>query len=60
MLTVIEIELNFGCLHPVACVRSGDGDLYMRLRNVTVVGLFITYIPTCFGRTTIIRQKIYY
>jgi hypothetical protein len=30
-------ELNRGCLHPVACVRSGDGDFYIRLRNVTIV-----------------------
>jgi hypothetical protein len=27
-----------GCLHPVACVRSGDGGFYIRLRNVTIVG----------------------
>jgi hypothetical protein len=30
-------SLNLGCLHSVACVRSGDGDFYIRLRNVTIV-----------------------
>jgi hypothetical protein len=30
--------LNLGCLHPVACVRSGDKGSYIRLRNVTIVG----------------------
>jgi hypothetical protein len=30
--------LNLGCLHPVACVRSGDGGFYIRLRNVIIVG----------------------
>jgi hypothetical protein len=34
----IPLKLNLGCLHPVACVRSGDGDFYIRLRNVTIVG----------------------
>jgi hypothetical protein len=29
--------LNLGCLHPVACVRSGDGSFYIRLRNVATV-----------------------
>jgi hypothetical protein len=29
-------NLNLGLLHPVACVRSGDGALF-RLRNVTIV-----------------------
>jgi hypothetical protein len=31
-------NLNLGCLHPVACVRSGDGGFCIRLRNVTIVG----------------------
>jgi hypothetical protein len=30
--------LNLGCLHPVACERSGDGGFFIRLRNVTIVG----------------------
>jgi hypothetical protein len=30
--------LNFGFLHPVACVTSGDGGFFIRLRNVTIVG----------------------
>jgi hypothetical protein len=29
----IPSVLNLGCLHPVACVRSGDGVFYIRLRN---------------------------
>jgi hypothetical protein len=35
---LIITNINLGCLHPVACVRSGDGDFYIRLRNVTIVG----------------------
>jgi hypothetical protein len=31
--------LNLGCLHPVACVRSGDGGFYIRLRNVAIVAI---------------------
>jgi hypothetical protein len=27
-----QLSLNFGFLHPVACVRSGDGG-FIRLRN---------------------------
>jgi hypothetical protein len=30
--------LNFRCFHTVACVRSGDGGSYIRLRNATIVG----------------------
>jgi hypothetical protein len=33
-----RIVFNFGFLHPVACVRSGDGGFNIRLRNVTIVG----------------------
>jgi hypothetical protein len=33
-----ERSLNLGCLHPVECVRSGDGVFFIRLRNVTIVG----------------------
>jgi hypothetical protein len=51
------INLNLGCLHPVACVRSGDVDFYIRLRNVTIVGQFYYLIltATCFGHTTIFK-----
>jgi hypothetical protein len=31
-------SLNLECLHPVACVGSGDGGFYIRLRNVTIAG----------------------
>jgi hypothetical protein len=30
-------NLNLGYLHPVACLRSGDGG-FIRVRNVTNVG----------------------
>jgi hypothetical protein len=30
--------LNLRCLHPVACVKSGDGGFDIRLRNITIVG----------------------
>jgi hypothetical protein len=30
------ISLNLGYLHPVACVRSGDGGFYICLCDVTV------------------------
>jgi hypothetical protein len=36
--TIIALLINLGCLHPVACLRSGDGSFYIRLRNVTIVG----------------------
>jgi hypothetical protein len=49
--------LNLGCLHPVAHVKSDDVGFnpstqrhYHRL---------IYYLATCFGRTTIIRLKMY-
>jgi hypothetical protein len=32
---IIALLINLGCLHLVACVRSGDGGFYIRLRNVT-------------------------
>jgi hypothetical protein len=28
-----HVAVNLGCLHPAACVRSGDGS-FIRLRNV--------------------------
>jgi hypothetical protein len=31
-------NLNLGCLHPVACVRSGDGGFLFCLHNFTIVG----------------------
>jgi hypothetical protein len=34
------LYLNLGCLHPVACVRSGDGG-FIRLRKVTIVYLIL-------------------
>jgi hypothetical protein len=34
----LTLDLNLGCLHPVACERSGDGGFLFCLRNVTIVG----------------------
>jgi hypothetical protein len=31
-------DIKLECLHPVACVISGDGGFYIRLRNVAIVG----------------------
>jgi hypothetical protein len=57
-------DVLLGCLHPVPCVRSDDGSLlypstqrhYRRL----ILLLNTTYTATCFDRTTIFMQKIYY
>jgi hypothetical protein len=35
---ILKTILIWGCLHPVACQRSGDWGFYIRLRNVTVLG----------------------
>jgi hypothetical protein len=35
---VNEFNFSLGCLHPVACVRSGKGSFYIRLHNVAIVG----------------------
>jgi hypothetical protein len=54
------IIYNPGCLHPVACVRSGDGDFYPSAqRHYRMLILLYYYTATCFGRTTIFRWKIY-
>jgi hypothetical protein len=39
----VNYKLNLLCLHPVARVISYDVGL-IRLRNVTIVGYYITYI----------------
>jgi hypothetical protein len=31
---------NLGCLHPVACVRSGDGGFFIRLRLTLAINIF--------------------
>jgi hypothetical protein len=49
---------NFGFLHPVACVRSGYGGFYPSMQcHYRRLIYYLYYIATCFGRTTIIRQK---
>jgi hypothetical protein len=40
---IILNSLNLGCLHLVACVRSGDGGLF-RLRNITILFIIIKLI----------------
>jgi hypothetical protein len=53
-------NLNLGCLHPVACVRSGDGGFYQSMQRHyrRLIYYLYYYVVTCFGRTAIIRQKI--
>jgi hypothetical protein len=54
-------DLELGCLHPVACMMQvmGGGVIpstqhyYLRL----ILLLNTTYTATCFGRTTIFKQK---
>jgi hypothetical protein len=51
--TTIE-ELKVGCLHPVACTRSGSGFP----SNATLVWIFYSIITaTCFGRMTIFKRE---
>jgi hypothetical protein len=42
-----------GCLHPVACTRSGSGFP----SNATLVWIFYSVTATCFDLMTIFRQK---
>jgi hypothetical protein len=49
------IYLKVGCLHPVACTRSGSGFT----SNATLVLIFYSVTATCFGLMTIfIRLKM--
>jgi hypothetical protein len=59
--TDIILVLNLGCLHPVACVKSGDGGFYPSTQHHyrRLIYYLYYYIATYFGPTTIIRQKIY-
>jgi hypothetical protein len=44
-------NLKVGCLHPVACTRSGSGFP----SNATLVWIFYSVTDTCFGLMTIFR-----
>jgi hypothetical protein len=46
-------NLKVGCLHPVACTRSGSGFP----SNWTLVWIFYSVTATCFGLMTIFRRK---
>jgi hypothetical protein len=46
-------KLKVGCLHPVACTRSGWGFP----SNATLVWIFYLVTTTCFGLMTIFRRK---
>jgi hypothetical protein len=57
-VVLIAINLNLGCLHPVACVRSGEGGFYpstQRHYRGLILLLNTTYTATCFGRTAIFK-----
>jgi hypothetical protein len=57
---MLTVKFDLGCLHPVACVRSGDGGFYSSTkRHFRMLILLYYYTATCFCRTTIFRQKIY-
>jgi hypothetical protein len=43
---------NLGCLHPVACIRSGSGVSVKRNSVSLVVYYLFKLSATCFGRTT--------
>jgi hypothetical protein len=47
------INLKVGCLHPVACTRSGSGFP----SNATLVWIFYSVTATYFGLMTIFRRK---
>jgi hypothetical protein len=58
MLGRQKYKLNFEFLHPVACVRSGDGGFYPSTqRHDRRLIYYLYYIATCFGRTTITKQN---
>jgi hypothetical protein len=47
------LELNLGCLHPVASERSGDGGFYPSMRHYRrLIYYLYYYIVTCFGHMT--------
>jgi hypothetical protein len=48
----IFFNLKVGCLHPIACTRSGSGFP----SNVTLFWIFYSITATCFGRMTIFKR----
>jgi hypothetical protein len=59
LTALISFKHNFGFLHPVACVRSGNVGFYpSRQRQYRRLIYYLYYIATCLGHTTIIRKKI--
>jgi hypothetical protein len=53
IIIIIIIILKVGCLHPVACTRSGSGFP----SNATLFWIFYSVTATCFGRMTIFKWK---
>jgi hypothetical protein len=53
MFKAYEINLELGCFHPVACIRSGSG-VSVEHNSVSIV---VFYFITCFGCTTIFSRK---
>jgi hypothetical protein len=50
------LSLNLGCLHPVACLRSGDGGGGLfRLRNVTIAGYFYYLLSLKLVHVSVVR-----
>jgi hypothetical protein len=48
---------NLGCLHPVACVRSGDGGFYLSTQTSLSNVNFITYR---YNLNDTVKQRIRY
>jgi hypothetical protein len=48
-------NLKVGCLHPVACTRSGSGFP----SNATLFSIFYSVTATCFGLVTIFKRKYF-
>jgi hypothetical protein len=44
-----------GCLHPIACTRSGSGFP----SNATLFWIFYSVTATCFGRMTIFKREYF-
>jgi hypothetical protein len=51
------INLNLGCLHPVACVRSRWWGFIQSTQRYHRRLFLLLNITTCFGRMTIFREK---
>jgi hypothetical protein len=51
-------DLKLSCLHPVACIRSGSG-VSVKRNSVSLAFIILFKLTdTCFGRTTVILNKI--